>query len=182
MNAQQSEPAKAGTLPPSAFYRLPALFLATALACLVLAGCKTAPPSPLITLGVQASACALAQSKPESVPYIKLAGEVFVEFSGGELPSPDALSVALSDLPGGTLTSSQQQLVWLGAVAAYQLIYRPDLTEEQADKIRTTLQRIGLALKSGAECGSNPKLFARDLPVAPQDFSQVSRAVAEALR
>ena len=151
----------------------------------MLAGCKTATPGnlgdTLTFVGVEAASCAAAQAKPATRPYLLLAGEVFIGFSGGEVPTPEALEAALSHLPGGTLTSAEQRLIWLGAVTAYRLVYRPGLSADQAERVRSVLQGIGVALRDGAGCVRTQSLGSK-APATVQDFRSVSEAVAVAMK
>ena len=144
----------------------------------MIAGCSTV--TSVAPVAVEVAACQLASSKPYSAPFLKLAGEVFLEFSGGEAPTPTALESALEKIPGTQLTPTESRAVWAVFVLAYKSIYSPNMSETKQEELRDALQRIGVALLSGSDCAVGSRKMTGQ--VLKEDVSSVARSAASVIK
>jgi hypothetical protein len=155
--------------------------IASALVPVLIVGCKSVP-DPITFGAVQLAACIAAENKPALAPYLRLAGEVFIEFSGGEPPTPEAIRAALTNIPAPGLSPSESQLVWLASVGAYSAVYRPGMSELSKDRLRDVLQGIGLALQDGAKCAPSTAQSGKAAKLEAWSLRDVDANVAAAIK
>lgn len=150
-------------------------------------GCRTGTGNAATGAAVALAACEATRQDARTAPWLELAGEVFITFGASEPPTPEALGAALRAVTARAWTTIETDAIWALTLVVYEEIYRPDMTLEQAARVRTTLGVIGTALQRGARCAAPPtgaqaQQAARTGPVPWQTGVAVGEAVAAELR